>query len=115
MKIWKAELVMLITEDGIYKIKFRFTLQKEDYKVNENNNEWIYHRDWICNRVPMKMMFENSTYSTIKVVQGFDHELYGHELRQLEKDMKNFMKKILEHDKEVFLKQHEMKMDALNW
>ena len=111
MKIWKAELVLMCKENNEYKVDFYFELQKEDYKVNEKFDEWIYSEGWICNRLPIKMIVE-STYST-RVIQGFDRELSEEELKGLKEDMKVLMQKQLDCEKEIFLQRYDDKIKAL--
>ncbi|HCL4447179.1 TPA: hypothetical protein N2D16_002784 [Clostridium botulinum] len=113
MKIWKAELILNYNFEDKWQTKFYFEPQEEDYKVNEKFNEWTYFKNWVGYRIPMKMLIENCSYSGLKAIQGFDHELNKDELIQLEKNMKSFMRKQLDCKKEEYLKQYENKLKAI--
>lgn len=112
MKIWKAKLVLFYIEDETYSVKFNFELQEQEYKINDKFKEWIHSKDWICDRVPMNITIERY-YDNYKIIQGFDHELNDEELKQLESDMRDLMKKQLNYDKEIYLKKFEDKLKAI--
>jgi hypothetical protein len=101
MKIWKAKLILLYNDDNTYEIKFFFELQDKEFNLNEKFNEWTHYEDWVMNRIPLKMTIERY------------HELNEEELEQLEKDMRELMKKQLEYDKELYLKKYEEKLKAI--
>ena len=114
MKIWKAELVLCYTMDDKNNIIFDFKKQKEDYEFNEHTkDEWIHSEGWICNRIPMDMIVKSNSYSVLKVIQGFDHELNTKELEQLKQKMKKAMIKKLERDKEEYLKEYDDKLKII--
>jgi threonyl-tRNA synthetase len=51
--------------------------------------------------------------TTIRLYKDFDHELNQEELEQLENEMRKFMKKQLDYDKELYLKKYEEKLKAI--
>lgn len=113
MKIWKAELILFYTfEKEELQTEFIFELEEHNYKENEKFNEWIYFEDWVSDRIPVNMTIERF-YDNYKIVQGFDYELNKEELEQLEKDMRECMKKQLEYDKELYLKKYEEKLKVI--
>lgn len=114
MKIWKAELILNYNTEDKWQTKFYFELQKEDYKVSENFHEWTYFKNWVGYRIPMKMQIENCSYGGFKIIQGFDCELNNNELVQLEKNMRNIMRKQLDYEREKYIKQYEIKLKAVD-
>lgn len=113
IKIWKAKLVLYYTDEDTYKTKFFFDLMENEYKINEySKDEWTYFEDWVMDRIPMKMIAEKY-YDNYNIIQGFDHELNADELIRLEADMKTFMLKHLNYDKEKCLEQFDKKFKAI--
>ncbi len=113
MKIWKAELHLIYSINDKWQTHFYFELQEEDYKENKKFNEWTYSKDWIGYKIPMNMQVENSGYSGLKVVQGFDHELAEDELKILEIEMRKVLRKYLAHEKENYIETYLEKMNSI--
>lgn len=112
MKIWKAEF-LIYTLDGKWESDFYFELQDEDYEVNEKFNKWTYFKDWVGYEIPMDMKIEPCCYGGKKVVQGFDRELSDNELKTLEIEMRKFMIKYLNDEREYMLNQFKEKINAI--
>lgn len=113
MIIWKARLILDYTMDDTWETRFYFTLQNEDYKLNEKADEWIHIDGWTVKRIPMNMTVEQNGYDGLRVVQGFDRELNKNELNVLETEMRKIMVKELDVQRKRFLKEHGNKIKAV--
>lgn len=112
MKIWKAELKLVRDDNNEYIVKFIFSQEEYEYKVNEKYNEWIYSRDFYCDRIPIEMKIENDSYN-LSIIQGFDHELNVEELKTLKLEMKKFMITYLHDENEVISFIYDKKHKAI--
>jgi hypothetical protein len=70
MKIWKAKLILLNTDDNNYKTKFTFKPQEKEYEANNNFKEWTWFENWVGDSIPMNMTIERY-YDNYKIIQGF--------------------------------------------
>ena len=116
MKIWKAELHLFDEDFGkgeAYKLIFDFESDEEDYEVNEKKSEYVHFEDWICDRIPINMKFEN-TLAGIKIIQGFTEEKTEKEQEKIKQDMINYMKNYLIQERDRIIKSYNSKINALN-
>ena len=112
MKIWKAELKLVCDDNNEYIVKFSFSQEEYEYRLNEKYNEWIYSRDFYCDRIPIEMKIENDSYN-LSIIQGFDHELNIEELKILKLEMKKFMIVYLHDENKIILKRYNDKHKAI--
>ena len=112
MKIWEAKLILFYAEDGSFKLRFTFESDDKDYKENEKFNEWFCSEGWIGYKIQMNMVIEKA-YGNLKVIQGFDHELNKEELKQLELEIRRFMRKKLDYDREIYQRDYEKKLSVI--
>lgn len=115
MDIWKAALFLVIDEYCQLQIKFRFEKENGKYRANPFflNDEWINtDSKWSLRRIPKKMTVRKS-YSTLIVEQGFDRELDSTELKELENNMKWFMRRYLLKEKEETVREYDKKIKII--
>ena len=111
MKIWEAKLILFYNDNNEYETRFDFELKGDNYEVNGSFKEWTYSEGWICNRVPMEMIAESN--HVLKIIQGFDKELNEEELKSLKEEMKIFIQRRLNYEKEIFLQRYDDKVKAI--
>ena len=112
MKIWKAELILRMDNDN-WITDFSFKQEKREYEASEIAKHWRCYENWTLNTVPMDMEITKLSYGKIAVVQGFDHCLTDEELKQLETDMRKLMRKQLDYEKGVYLKEYIDRANAI--
>ncbi len=112
MEIWKAELVLGVLRNE-YVINFYFEEQNEDYRLSSDRSEYVYSEGWSLKRIPIKMTVNNDIHFIMRISQGFNRELSKTEIKDLEIQMKEFMKAELLKKKEIYLSNLEKQLEII--
>ena len=117
MKIWKAELILINTDDfGFgknYEIRFYFEENdNQQWELSNNKNSYYYTDGWLRNDIPVNMKFEH-TLTGIKVWQGFTEDKTEKEQEKIKQDMINYMKEYLIKKRDRIIESYNNKINAL--